>query len=217
MTFGPSAQRVLLGIAFVSAIAAAVATFMMPPVVQLGTLVRLVVFHGAYTWVNMGLFTVAGLVSAAFLVSGRIGIYAWSTAFRRLAVVAWIVNTALGMLSAYLSWGSVNLAEPRLQVTFVLLFLCGVVLALDFFVGRPRLMALADIVMATALWWLILAARDVVHPDSPVMNSGWEIKGPFFGIVASIAVFALAVTALLSARVSDELAESGAVPRDEAA
>jgi len=216
MTLTPRTQRALYGVALLSAAAAAVATFLMPPVVQLGTLVRLVVLHGAYTWVNMGLFTLAGLVSAAFLLLGRASIYPWSTALRRLAVVAWVGNTALGMLSAYLSWGSVNLAEPRLRATFVLLLLSGILLALDFFVGRARVMALADIAMATALWWLILAARNFVHPDSPVMNSGWEIKGPFFAIVASIAVFALAVAVLLASRVADELAEGDAAARDMA-
>ncbi len=217
MTLSPRTQRVLYGVVLASAAGAAVATFMMPPVVQLGTLVRLVVFHGAYTWVNMGLFTLAAIVSAAFLLVGRLGMYSWSTALRRLAVVAWIGNTALGMLSAYLSWGTVNLAEPRLQVTFVLLFLSGILLALDFFVGRPRFMAVADIAMAIALWWLILAARHVVHPESPVLSSGWDIKGPFFGIVAAVAVFALAVSVLLAAKVSEEIAENGAVSHDDVA
>ena len=28
-------------------------------------------------------------------------------------------------------------------------------------------------------------AKRALHPDSPVLNSGWEIKGPFFGIVGA--------------------------------
>jgi p-aminobenzoyl-glutamate transporter AbgT len=35
--------------------------------------------------------------------------------------------------------------------------------------------------------------KRALHPDSPVLNSGWEIKAPFFGMVA--AIFAITLVA----------------------
>lgn len=210
MTLSRTSRFVIAAVIAAAALAAAVSTFLLPPDKQLGTLVRLVVFHGAYTWVNMALFTLAGLTSFVGLILPSGLLVAWATAFRRLSVVAWIGNTALGMLSAYLAWGSVNLAEPRLQATFILLFLSGVVLGIDFFAARDRVSAVVDIAMAAALWWLILGARNFVHPESPVMNSGWEIKGPFFAMVGALAVGALGVSALLASSVTEERAEESA-------
>ncbi|MBS3956472.1 MAG: hypothetical protein KGZ40_02940 [Clostridiales bacterium] len=212
MTLSGTSRAVIVVVLALAALTAAVATFMLPPDRQLGALVRLVVFHGAYTWVNMGLFALAGVVSLVYLVSHSGLIVAWATALRRLAIIAWIGNTGLGMLAAYLAWGSVNPAEPRLRATFIVLFLSGVVLGIDYFAARDRLSAVVDIGMAAALLWLILGARNYVHPESPVMNSGWEIKGPFFAIVGAVAVVSLGLSALLASRVTAERAEASAEP-----
>ncbi len=64
-------------------------------------------------------------------------------------------------------------------------------LLLDWLVHEKRLYkAITDIVfvaLATVLLSDIFLdpAKRALHPDSPVLNSGWEIKGPFFGIVAA--------------------------------
>ena len=196
MTLAPRVRRAL-----VLPIAAAIAvvaylTFTMPPVLQLGTLVRLVIFHGASTWINMGLFTLAGLTGLAYVVFRREGLYRWASAFRYLAVPLWIANTGMGMVSSRLAWNSVNLAEPRLQASFWIMLAAGIVLAVDFGLGRKLWTAIADVAMAGALWALILGARNFVHPDNPVMNSGPEIQVPFFGIVGAYALAVLLIASL---------------------
>jgi len=40
----------------------AVSILSIPPDARLGTMVRFVMFHGASTWVNMGTFTLAGVL-----------------------------------------------------------------------------------------------------------------------------------------------------------
>ncbi len=211
MTLAPAVKRALFGV--IAALLAVVAylTLTMPPVLQLGTLVRLVIFHGASTWVNMGLFTLAGVTALAFLATRSDALYSWASAFRYLAVPLWVVNTGLGMVSSRLAWNSVNLAEPRLQASFWIMLAAGLVLAVDFGLGRKRLTALADVLMAGALWALILGARNFVHPDNPVMNSGPEIQLPFFGIVGAYAVGMLLAAALIA---TSRSAEEVAVPGD---
>jgi hypothetical protein len=46
--------------------------------------------------------------------------------------------------------------------------------------------------------------KRALHPDSPVLNSGWEIKGPFFGMVVAILALAVIVSWLVSLSVAPE-------------
>jgi hypothetical protein len=188
---------VLLGIA-------AWLTWTMPPVLQLGTLVRLVILHGASTWVNMAAFTLAGLAGLAYVVTRRDPLHRIGAGFRYIAVPWWILNTALGLLSSRLAWNSINLAEPRLQATFWIMLAAGIVLAVDFGFGKSLWSSLADVAMAGVLWTLILGARNFVHPDNPVMNSGLDIQVPFFGIVGTLFVAALLAAAVISSLIPAE-------------
>lgn len=212
MTLTPGARRAMAA-AIVGLLAVAgYLTFTMPPVLQLGTLVRLVIFHGASTWVNIIIFTLAGIGGALYLITRRNPAYRFAAAFRYLAAPWWIVNTALGMTSSRLAWNSINLAEPRLQATFWIMLAVGIVLAVDFAFGKRLISAVADVAMAGAVWVLILGARNDIHPESPVMNSGPEIQIPFFGIVGSLLIAALAAAAIISSfiRAGSDSAESPA-------
>jgi len=201
MTLAPAARRIMLGAILVLLVAAGYLTWTMPPVLQLGELVRLVIFHGASTWVNMAVFTLAGIAGLVYLATRRDPVYRVGAAFRYLAVPWWVVNTALGLVSSRLAWNSINLAEPRLQATFWIMLAAGIVLAVDFGFGRRMWSALADVAMAGILWALILGARNFVHPDNPVMNSGPDIQLPFFGIVGSLFAAALLAAMIISSLV----------------
>jgi hypothetical protein len=204
MNLTPLARRVMLAGIIVLVGIAAWLTWTMPPVLQLGTLVRLVIFHGASTWVNMAAFTLAGLAGIAYVAARRDPLYRIGAAFRYIAVPWWIVNTGLGLLSSRLAWNSINLAEPRLQATFWIMLAAGIVLAIDFGFGKRLWSSAADVAMAGVLWTLILGARNFVHPDNPVMNSGPEIQIPFFGIVGSLFAASLLAAAIISSLIPAE-------------
>lgn len=204
MTLSLRARQIMLGCIVVLLAVAGWLAWTMPPVLQLGELVRLVIFHGASTWVNMGAFTLAGLAGIGYLLSRRDVLYRAGSAFRYLAVPWWVVNTGLGLVSSRLAWNSIDLAEPRLQATFWIMLAAGLVLAVDFGFGRRPWTAAADVVMAGVLWTLILGVRDYLHPDNPVMNSGPEIQLPFFGIVGALSVSALLATAIISSMIPAE-------------
>ncbi|MBE0416755.1 MAG: hypothetical protein IBX63_03210 [Coriobacteriia bacterium] len=204
MTLTPVARRIMLGGIIVLFGVVGWLTWTMPPVLQLGTLVRLVIFHGASTWVNMAAFTLAGLAGLAYLTTSRDPLYRVGSAFRYIAVPWWIINTGLGLLSSRLAWNGINLAEPRLQATFWIMLAAGIVLAVDFGFGKRRWSAAADVAVAAVLWTLILGARNFVHPDNPVMNSGPEIQLPFFGIVGSLLAATLLAAAMIFSMIPAE-------------
>lgn len=185
----------------------------LPPVEGLGGRVRLVVFHGASTWVNLMTFTLAGLVAIAYLASralaaaGRLErssdrLYSWASGLRWYSIPLWAVNSGLGVLSAYLSWGGVDFTEPRLQATVWILLGAGLVAAADMMLERPALSAALDGAFAVGLWALVVSAPNRMHPDNPVLNSPWYVLVPFFVMVASLLAIALLASWLISTRVS---------------
>jgi hypothetical protein len=181
---------------------AAICTLNFPAVKGLGTKVRLPVFHGALTWVNLAAFSVMGLLALVFILSGRSNVWRWEAAVRSVAVPAWLAGTVLGLLAALGTWDftgskasplSVAAADPRLMAQFWTLLAALVLLTLVLLLDSPRIRAVADLGFVVFLWAVIMRAvlgpGRALHPDSPVLNSDEIlIKVLFFGIVISLGV-----------------------------
>ncbi|MDO9556320.1 MAG: hypothetical protein Q7J82_01890 [Coriobacteriia bacterium] len=191
-------RNVLYAVAVVVAVVAGIFVAVIPPDDKLGGMVRLVMTHGALTWVNMVTFTLAGVLGVAF-VAGKASARRWGEAFRWISLPLWAINTALGLLSMKLIWGGILWDEPRLWMTFGLLAAAMIVVALQLVFDRPRLTALLDAALAGCLWALVLLLPNLFHPDSPVFSSGnWAFIGPFLGIVVSLLMVAIIIATLIA-------------------
>lgn len=190
----------------VAGLAGAVAcTLSFPAVEGLGTKVRLPVFHGAMTWVNLGAFTLVALAALAFLATTNMRFYRFAEGMRWIAVPMWLTGSVLGLLAALNTWdftGSksspleVAAIDPRLLAQLWILLAALAVIALDLILDDRRWLAGADVAFVAFMWVVLMRAvlgpGRALHPDSPVMNSDEIlIKLLFFGIVASIAVATL--------------------------
>ncbi len=189
-----------LGVMVALSVAVFVLILRLPTVVGLGSRVKLPIFHGASTWVNIMLFVLMGVSAIVYLVNRSDAAYAWEVGFRSIAMPLWAVNSALGFTAALSTWdftGSkqspfmVARSDPRLTAQFVLLLAIAIVFLLDWLVHEKRVhKAITDVVfvgVATVLLSDIFLdpAKRALHPDSPVLNSGWDIKLPFFGVVVA--------------------------------
>ncbi len=197
-----SATLIALGIAGAFIAAALVLTRSIPVEKVLGTRIYLPIFHGASTWVDIMLFVAMGLSAVAYLVTRRDDLYAWEVGFRAVAAPLWALNTGLGLMAALGTWdftGSKSspfaeaIKDPRLSAQFWLLVCLGLVLALLLLLDKLWQKSVADLgylaVMAVLLGEVLInPTKRALHPDNPVLNSGWDIKGPFFGIVACLLV-----------------------------
>jgi hypothetical protein len=194
---------VVVAVAFFCAVVAYL-LYTIPAVKGLGDKVKLPLFHGASTWVDLMLFVLMGLAAVAYLATRRDS-----------------VNSVLGLIAALNTWDftgskesplSAVMQDPRLVAQMLILLGVAMLLLLDWLVLEKRAhKAIADIVFV-AIGVALLSdifldpAKRALHPDSPVLNSGFDIKGPFFGIVLSI----LAITLLLSWLVSRYIGPSAA-------
>jgi len=198
----PLTRFVGLGLVGLGLVASFVFTLLFPAVEGLGSKVRLPVFHGAMTWVNLGLFVVLALCALAFLVTKRDVWYRWTEAVRWVAIPMWVLGAGLGLLAALNTWdftGSkaspigVALADPRLVAQFWIMIAALGVWALGLMLDDRRWLAGADITFVGLAWLVLMQAilgpGRALHPDSPVMNSEEIfIKLMFLGIVAGFAL-----------------------------
>jgi disulfide bond formation protein DsbB len=174
--------------------------------VGLGDRVKLPLLHGGATWVNLMLFMAMGIAGVIFLATRNERIYAWEVGFRTIACPMWLVSSVLGFIAASSTWDftgskesrlTIIASDPRLMAQILLLAGVAIVLVADSVVLDKRWHKAALDVVFTAIGTVIMAdifldpVKRALHPDSPVLNSGWEIKAPFFGMVA--AVFAIGI------------------------
>lgn len=179
-----------------------------PLVEGLGSKVKLPMFHGGSTWVDLMLFVLLGVFAIVYLITRRDGVYAWEVGLRAIAAPLWVVNSVLGLIAALNTWDFTGSKEsplltasqdPRLMAQLILLLGVAILLLLDWLVLDKRShKAIADFVFVAAATVLLSdifldPAKRALHPDSPVLNSGWDIKGPFFGIVAGLFVISLII------------------------
>lgn len=202
-----SSNRPLYILLGVLAVVVAAVTFTLPDVEMLDSRqFRLAVFHGADTWANLALFTLAALASAAYIVSSRKGLYHWATGFRHVAMPLWLFNAALGLLSAMLTWSGFSpgelFAEPKLMGTFYVLLGSTLIVGIDSVLAKPKLTAVLDIAMGGALWYLILSASNYMHPDNPMRNPDTDpgIKLRFFVMAGGLLAFWMLVSYLVKKR-----------------
>jgi hypothetical protein len=221
----PSKKTVLAaaGAMAVLALIVLVLVLRLPVVVGLGSRVKLPIFHGASTWVDIMLFVLMAVAALVFVVRRSDAAYAWEVGLRAVAMPLWAVNSALGFVAALSTWdftGSrqsplvVARSDARLTAQFVILLGVAIVLLLDWLVlDSRRHKAFADLgfvaISAVLLSDIFLdPAKRALHPDSPVLNSGWDIKLPFFAIVAAWFACMLVAAWLVSRFVGPETAGS---------
>lgn len=202
MTDRPSRSTLIFAFAAMAACAlvAVVLVLNLPEVVGLGSRVKLPIFHGASTWVDLMLFVAMGVASLVYLVSRSHAAYQWEVGLKAVAMPLWVLNSVLGFVAALGTWdftGSkqsplvVIRSDPRLTAQVLILLGVAIIAVLDWLVLEKRVhKAVADLIFVAGSSVLLSdifldPAKRALHPDSPVLNSGWDIKGPFFGIVAS--------------------------------
>lgn len=224
-----SRRTLAISAVVVVALAATVAWLLstVPAVQGLGNRVKLPLFHGGSTWVDLMLFTLMGVSAVIYLIGRSDRAYAWEVGFRSVAAPLWAVNSVLGYIAALSTWdltGSkeapfvLAMQDARLKAQIALLLGVGIVLVLDWLVFDKRFhKAIADVVFVVVMWTLLAdifldPVKAALHPNNPVLNSGWEIKGPFFGMVAALfamtVIISWVVASFVRPELSDELAHA---------
>lgn len=188
-----------------------------PADVTLGNWVKLVYWHGMYTWACIALFTIGSALGVWYLVSRRQTLADLSKAILFLAVPLWLIDVAVGSLAAKLIWNSYNFTEGRMVISLVYLMVVAVAVILALWFDTPVLTsvlsAVSTAVLWAGLWWISFGAgaRDTVHPASPIANSD-SIAIKVFAALIFLLSFAGVVLAVVP--VYEWLRKSAAKPAE---
>ena len=85
----------------------------------------------------------------------------------------------LSMWASALNWNGLFLVEPRWRVAFIF-SIAGLLLQLGLaLLNQPIIASVANIIYLSALLFSLVTAEQVMHPPSPIFNSG-SLRIQFF-------------------------------------
>lgn len=169
-------------------------TWFGPAEKTLGDQLRLVLLHGAWVQTGKTLFALAGLVGLAALL-GSARLHSWSRALGWAGMIFWLTYLPMSLLVMQLNWGGLFFDEPRWQVPFTLAVV-GLLLQGGLYVlQQPRLTSLGNLVFGALLWLRLGLTQNILHPDSPVAQSGSaSLQIYFASLFLLVVLLALQVT-----------------------
>ena len=94
--------------------ALAILFILSPSEKTLGDVVKLVYLHGALVRTGLLAFSIAGILGAIALASGRSWAIEWGRAVGHAALIVWVLYAVSSMVVTYLAWGvAIAWGEPR--------------------------------------------------------------------------------------------------------
>lgn len=164
----------------------------------LGERARLVYFHGAWVWAGKIAFAAAAFSGLAGLALRSAVWQRVSRAFGWVGMVFWLTYLPLSLYVQQVNWGGIFWDEPRWRVP-LMFGIVGLLLQIGLWLMNDlRLTSGANIVFGTLLWWMLGSIQNVLHPDSPIMQSdAIRIQMFFAALLALSIVFGALLASLL--------------------
>ncbi len=171
--------RMLGGGLLLVAAAIALVTAFAPLERTLGERARLVYYHGAWVWAGKLAFAAAALAGLVGLLRKRSDWQRASRALGHTAMFFWLTYLPLSLYIQQVNWGGIYWDEPRWRIPLMLgitglLLQAGLALMADL-----RITSLANMIFGVVLWVLLGSAQNVLHPDSPILQSN-AVRIQFF-------------------------------------
>lgn len=169
----------------------AIVTLLTPADQVLGGRVRIVYLHGAWVWAGIVCFATAGISGLVSMIWQPRRWEDWSKVLGWTGLFFWWTYLPMSLVVMQVNWGGVYLDEPRFRIPLGfgvagILLQAGLLL-----VNLPKLTSAANLAFGLSLVIALGFTRNVLHPDSPVTQSGSiAIQIGFVGLL--ILVFLLA-------------------------
>jgi hypothetical protein len=174
-------------------IVAALLLWFVPPEKTLGDIIRAVFLHGALVQVGLIAFAAAGILGIAFLITHNDAVYRWCLAVQTTAVIVWVAYSLSSTITTRLAWGEwIAWDEPRVRASVHVLWFSITCLALVLWVNQRPFTAVANVIVAGAVWFLIKGAGLLRHPFDPIGTSNSSFYQMLYLILVAI-ILAMAV------------------------
>ncbi len=174
-------------------------TVLAPAERTLGSGLRLVLLHGAWVWSGKLFFAAAALTGLIAFFRPQ-GWAAWSRILGWCGLIFWLTYLPMSLLVQQQNWGGIFWDEPRWRIPFTFGVVGALLQAGLAVLARPRLTGLANAAFGAALWLALGGAENILHPDSPVAQSGSAAIRLAFGLLLGLALLSGAQFSLLMHR-----------------
>lgn len=174
--------------------AIALAALFAPPEQTLGTNLGVILLHGAWVWAGLIFFGLAALAGLAGLLAeafkktatGRLG--RGSRALAWTGMVFWLSYLPMSLWVMKMNWGGFFFDEPRWRIPFTFAVAGALLQAGLILINRPVLTLLANLFFGAALWFSLFTSQTVLHPESPVAQSGDLRIQAAYGLLLGLAL-----------------------------
>jgi hypothetical protein len=157
---------------------------------SLGWIVKLVYVHVGLVWSSLILFALSFfLVLFSFF---KREILFWARGGVLTAYIFWWLYFFSSLLVAYLAWGGVNWAEPRLRIALEALVFSSIFLLLAFNLENETWQKVFYFLTSFGTWALWLTRTSILHPDQPIRRSfSFALKAFAFSIFLDILILSI--------------------------
>ncbi len=201
-----SRQQRFLGLSILFSLLWLLLILLTPPERTLGTLLRWVFAHGSLTQAAVYVCLIAAFLAAGYLL-GREHLYAWMIAAGSIAFGLWALGFIISMVPAKMAWGVwVDVHEPRTQMTLRVLAVGAVFLVILWWMHHPKFTAIAIILFAFILLFLVRSTSLIRHPANPVGESPDPIIPIIYtGILLSAVLASLSLAGFLAEKFAPKI------------
>jgi hypothetical protein len=172
-----------------SFMAVATVTFISPPEATLGANARIVYLHGAWVWASLAAFIAAAAVGLVGLITRKTKFHQWSRAGGRTGLLFWITYLPISLWAMQANWNGLFLAEPRWRFAMVFA-ITGILLQLGLSFLPIIWTSVGNIGFVIALFAVMRATENVMHPPGPMVESTFGRIQIFFLALTLLLVFA---------------------------
>ena len=187
-----------VGLAALLVVIIVVWALLAPVDVTLGSAIRWVYLHVAFTWAGTSMANAAGLVGIVLLVRPIPSLSRWFYPVEVVAVGLYAAGFALSLISSATSWGGILWQEPRVLSSILVVGVGASAVLVIRNLVKPRLIGLVAIAYSVLTAYQLRSTRVVFHPENAVeATESTGITLTFYGLT----VLALALGVLLVRRV----------------
>ena len=170
-------------------VAVALVTAFAPLEKTLGERIRLVYLHGAWVWAGKIAFACAALAGLAALLARSQKWAGWSLALGRAGLVIWLTYLPMSLVVQQVNWGGIFWDEPRWRIPLAFGVAALLIQAALWLFNQPFIASAVNLVFGVALWWVLGGIENILHPDSPIFQSGSARIQIFFVLLLLLALF----------------------------
>jgi len=157
---------------------------------SLGANVRLVYLHGAWVWtalVGFGAAAVAGLVG---ILGRRPAWQRTSLALGQAAALFWITYLPMSLLVMQANWNGLFLEEPRFRLGLDFAIVAVLLQVGNLILRRPDWASALNLLFLAGLAFSLSSAREIMHPSSPIAQSGQVMLQAYFLLLTLVCLAA---------------------------